>query len=169
MDVYHSYAVSCFCFFHLHGLLKWEDSHIDLIGFIESMFGDPSNQNQFHYFLISCFTTTLKVVDKAAIISNVDSFCRKFCFSSWHLIFTHYSFHGLFLSYHSYMYFVGKIKTAKISKFLLVLCRPATLVYHKISINDKKNLYFRGNICMIKEDIKKTLLHSWKNLYFPKF
>ena len=66
------------------------------------------------------------------------------------------------------MYFVGKIKTAKISKFLLVLCRPATLVYHKISINDKKNLYFRRNICMIKEDIKKTLSHSWKKSVFSQ-
>ena len=28
-----------------------------------------------------------------------------------------------------------------------------------ISINNKKNLYFRGEICMTKEDIMKTLSH----------
>ena len=47
--------------------------------------------------------------------------------------------------------------------------RPATLVQHKISINDKENQYFMEKIGMTKENKKITFPHSWKNLYFAKF
>ena len=38
--------------------------------------------------------------------------------------------------------------------------RPATLVWQKISINDKENQYFSEKICMTKENIRKILSHS---------
>ena len=42
--------------------------------------------------------------------------------------------------------------------------RPATLVLHKISINDKENQYFSEEICMTKENRIPE-----KNLYFARF
>ena len=48
----------------------------------------------------------------------------------------------------------------------MVKTRPATLVGHKISINDKENLYFRDKICMTKENMKKTLFTFLKKSVF---
>ena len=45
--------------------------------------------------------------------------------------------------------------------------RPATLVYHIMSANDKGSLYIRRKKSVLsREAIKKTLSHSSKNLYF---
>ena len=44
--------------------------------------------------------------------------------------------------------------------------RPATIISHKISINDQKNQYCRKKICMNKDSIRKNVWHSRKKSVF---
>ena len=71
-----------------------------------------------------------------------------------------------------------KVCRAKIA--IVNPCRPASVIYDIICINERENMYLRGKICIEKENIKKLLrcfreksvfnqFLMGNNLYFAKF